>query len=289
MATNVQYKFYQVSNAYSSGNLSTTYQAAGNIIFDKTTHTITICKDTNRANNTLYGGGLKTASFANGVLTIEDWDGNSVTLNTSDFVKSSDLNGKADKSTTLSGYGITDAFTKTETQTEITNAIEKFGDILTLRGTVTSYDDLPTTNRQKGDVYQVTKAGTIPTVYFEQNGALTTLVSIPEKSFEANAELYWVPRSEGDYDTGTSMLKGYIPAHWDILGNSIIDTSNFVDKEELNDLETRVAVVEELTGAGSSGSGESLADKISAIEDRVSDLEDDVVGINAALCWVELN
>ena len=32
------------------------------------------------------------------------------------------LSGKADKSTTLSGYGITNAYTKTETDTAINNA-----------------------------------------------------------------------------------------------------------------------------------------------------------------------
>lgn len=57
---------------------------------------------------------------------------------------------KADKSTTLAGYGITDAYTKVEVDGMVQGAMH-------YRGAVASYDDLETIeNPQSGDIYQVT-------------------------------------------------------------------------------------------------------------------------------------
>ena len=53
-----------------------------------------------------------------------------------DGTMSVDLSGKADKATTLSGYGITDAYTKTETGTQITNAVNALDSTSTGTGTV---------------------------------------------------------------------------------------------------------------------------------------------------------
>ena len=306
MATEINYKFYQVSNALSNGVLKAVYQGAGNIVFDKTSRTLTICKDSNAANNTVYGGGLKTASWSNGKLIISDWDGASIEVDLNNYVTQDELttelskyytravldpilDAKANRATTLGGYGITDAFTKDETISEISNRIEAFGDILTLRGSVGSYDTLPTEGLQKGDVYQVTQAGTIPVVYLDQNGVLTNIVAIPAKDFEANAELYWVPRAEGYANTGSSMVQGVIPAHWDILGMSLVDTSDFVTSGTVNALENRVAVVEELVGASSGGSGESLAEKLTALEEAVDDNTKNIASNAAALCWAQLD
>lgn len=46
--------------------------------------------------------------------------------------------GKADKATTLSGYGITDAYTKDETKSQITEAVAGLGTVFELKATVTS-------------------------------------------------------------------------------------------------------------------------------------------------------
>ncbi|HPQ79100.1 MAG TPA: hypothetical protein PLG47_01445 [Candidatus Dojkabacteria bacterium] len=59
---------------------------------------------------------------------------------------------KADKATTLAGYAITDAYTKTEIDNKV-SAVYKF------KGSVNTYADLPATNQVVGDVYNVNDTG----------------------------------------------------------------------------------------------------------------------------------
>lgn len=59
-------------------------------------------------------------------------------------------NGKQSPATTLAGYGITDAYTKTQIDSKLSSA-------LNYKGTVDSYSKLPTSNTT-GDVYNVTAA-----------------------------------------------------------------------------------------------------------------------------------
>ena len=61
------------------------------------------------------------------------------------------LNAKADKSTTLSGYGITDAYTKTEVDAKVSS-------VYRYRGTVSTYAGLPVSDQQIGDVYNIETA-----------------------------------------------------------------------------------------------------------------------------------
>ena len=58
----------------------------------------------------------------------------------------------AKKATTLSGYGITDAYTKTEIDTKLTSAMH-------YKGSVATYDDLPSSGNVTGDFYNVTATG----------------------------------------------------------------------------------------------------------------------------------
>lgn len=62
------------------------------------------------------------------------------------------LDGKADKATTLSGYGIGDAYTKNEVD-NIVSSVYKF------RGNVATFGDLPSTGQVVGDVYNVLDSG----------------------------------------------------------------------------------------------------------------------------------
>ena len=62
------------------------------------------------------------------------------------------ISGKADVATTLSGYGITDAYTKTEVDSKL-SAVYKF------KGTVESIDSLPSSGNTVGDVYNVEDTG----------------------------------------------------------------------------------------------------------------------------------
>lgn len=63
------------------------------------------------------------------------------------------VDGKADKATTLAGYGIGDAYTKTEVDSKL-SSVYKY------KGSVASYDALPTT-AEVGDVYNIENAGSV--------------------------------------------------------------------------------------------------------------------------------
>lgn len=54
--------------------------------------------------------------------------------------------------TTISGYGITDAYTKTEIDNKLTSAMH-------YKGSVANVADLPSTNNAVGDFYNVTATG----------------------------------------------------------------------------------------------------------------------------------
>ena len=62
------------------------------------------------------------------------------------------LGNKADAATTLAGYGITDAYTKTELDGKI-SSVYKY------KGTVANYASLPSTGLTEGDVYNVADTG----------------------------------------------------------------------------------------------------------------------------------
>lgn len=80
-------------------------------------------------------------------------NGNTIPLGVNtDFVATKeDLKIKANKATTLAGYGITDAYTKEESDA-------KFGSVYHAKGSVQSYNDLPD-NPETGDVYNVLDTG----------------------------------------------------------------------------------------------------------------------------------
>ena len=61
------------------------------------------------------------------------------------------LNDKADKATTLAGYGIADAYTKTEVDAKVTS-------VYRYKGTVSTYADLPSSGQEVGDVWNIETA-----------------------------------------------------------------------------------------------------------------------------------
>ena len=62
------------------------------------------------------------------------------------------LEGKADKATTLAGYGIGDAYTKAEVDAKV-SSVYKF------KGSVATFSDLPSEGQVIGDVYNITETG----------------------------------------------------------------------------------------------------------------------------------
>ena len=68
-----------------------------------------------------------------------------------DYLKAADIANKADKATTLAGYGIADAYTKGEVDGLVASTFHYMG-------TVATYSALPTEGQKTGDVYNITAA-----------------------------------------------------------------------------------------------------------------------------------
>lgn len=120
--------------------------------------------------------------------------------NDAGYLKShQDISGKADKATTLAGYGITNAYTKTE----VNNLV---GSVMKYMGTVDSASALPA-KPTKGDVYNVKAAGGS-----DASGVL----------IKAGDNVAW-NGSGWDVLAGTVDLSGYVQAT-DSISNGEIDT-----------------------------------------------------------------
>lgn len=74
-------------------------------------------------------------------------------LSTNDYTddEKNKLAGKADKATSLAGYGITDAYTKTQVDGLVTGALH-------YKGSKDTYSDLPTSGNSTGDVWNIVSA-----------------------------------------------------------------------------------------------------------------------------------
>ena len=116
---------------------------------------------------TLADYGITDANINNGIITL---GGNTITpltsIDNSDLpdsgvtagtYKSVTVNAKGivtagTNPTTLSGYGITDAYTKTEIDSKMTSAMH-------YKGSVQTVANLPSSNNEVGDFYNVTATG----------------------------------------------------------------------------------------------------------------------------------
>lgn len=116
---------------------------------------------------TLSGYGITDANINNGTITLgsntitpltsiinSDLPDSGVTAGT---YKSVTVNAKGivtagSNPTTLNGYGITDAYTKTEIDTKMTSAMH-------YKGSVAAVSNLPSTGNAVGDFYNVTATG----------------------------------------------------------------------------------------------------------------------------------
>lgn len=74
------------------------------------------------------------------------------TLNSTVEGLTTTVGGKADKATTLAGYGITDAYTKTEID-------GKLGGAMHYKGQKPTFEELPSAGNQQGDVWDVQADG----------------------------------------------------------------------------------------------------------------------------------
>lgn len=123
---------------------------------------------------TLAGYGITDANINNGVITLggstitpltADSNGATATpamngtaaVGTSDRYAKEDHvhpsdDSKADKATTLAGYGITDAYTKSQIDTKLTSAMH-------YKGSVSTAANLPSSGNEAGDFYNVSDTG----------------------------------------------------------------------------------------------------------------------------------
>lgn len=115
------------------------------------------------------------------------------------------INGKADKATTLAGYGITDAYTITETENAIKQAVSG---TYRVKGTVT-FANLPTVGMQDGDVYNVSDAFTTTALFKEGAGK--------------------------EYPEGTNVVYVAADTKWDCMAGTY-DFSAYMKKTDLEDL-----------------------------------------------------
>ena len=150
---------------------------------------------------------VKTADFntyKNGIRTELDAVKDDVAANGNEI---SSLNGRMDDAESAidslsdalnNVYTQVEVYTKSETDNQIDNKIAALGKVFEFKGTKATYAELPTTANEKGDVWQVTTAGTTST------GA----------KFEANTEFYW----DGD--------------KWEILGVNQVNMDNYYTKGE---------------------------------------------------------
>lgn len=114
------------------------------------------------------------------------------------------VSGKADKATTLSGYGITNAYTKSEIDTKIDGIKTDLSTVYRVKGSV-AFADLPTSGMKTGDVYNITTAFTASNVF--------------------------VTAEQGnEYPAGTNVV--YTDKGWDCMAGTF-DFSGFATKSEL--------------------------------------------------------
>jgi hypothetical protein len=121
----------------------------------------------------------------------------------------SKVGAKANKATSLSGYGITDAYTKEEADSAISTAVgAALTGIYKFKGSV-AFADLPTEDLKDGYVYNITDAFTTTDAFEEGEG----------KSYPAGTNVAYV---ESD-------------AKWDCLAG-IYDFSEFLKSSDIVDI-----------------------------------------------------
>lgn len=99
----------------------------------------------------LSGGRMTGTLHADSPVFTGDISEGGVLLSEKYAAKEHSHNEKADKASTLAGYGIMDAYTKSETDAKISS-------VYRYRGSVETYADLPTEGQKEGDVWNIASA-----------------------------------------------------------------------------------------------------------------------------------
>ena len=156
------------------------------------------------------------------------------------YVKKSDLeldlNNKANKSTTLSGYGITDAYTKTEVDSKL-SSVYKF------KGSVSTYNELPLQNNSIGDVYNVEDTGANYAWTGSNWDKLSETIDLTSYLTKSEASTNYATKEELSLKANSS------------------DLTNYVTSESLTSALNLKANIADLSTVATSGSYNDLTDK----------------------------
>lgn len=142
---------------------------------------------------------------------------------------------KADKATTLAGYGITDAYTKSEIDGKISSVYKPAGSV--------AFADLPAAAEAiLGNVYNVTNAFTTSADFVEGAG----------KKHPAGTNVVIVSTGEGTY--GYDVLAGFVDlsGYVEKDGSKVLSTNDFTDelKTKLEGIAEGATKVEETATPG---------------------------------------
>lgn len=150
---------------------------------------------------------------------------------------------KADKATTLGGYGIADAYTKGEVDTAITTAVEtavndvkaNLASALTYKGQKATEAELPTVDNACGDVW-----------------------SVATTSKGTSAEFVWIVDDE---EAGTG--------HWEELGTAL-DLTAYAEKTQVT---TDIATAKNEANTYADGLNTAMSTRVDEVEASIPEVE----------------
>ena len=183
------------------------------------------------------------------------------------------LGAKADKATTIAGYGITDAYTKTEVDAKVSSVYH-------YKGTVSAYADLPASGQEVGDVWNIETADSTHGIKAGDNVAwtgsewdvlsgavdLTPFATKDELStgLEGKSDIdhlhtgKYVPLDEQGHIPGSYFLMGGLSNGGNISTNGFVNTHigykrNNVDLDDIYAAKSHTHAMGDITGLPASG------------------------------------
>ena len=158
------------------------------------------------------------------------------------FITSTDIETKADKSTTLSGYGITDAYTKAEVDSKL-SSVYKF------KGSVSTYNDLPLQGNSIGDVYNVEDTGANYAFTGDDWDKLSETFDLTSYLTKSEASITYATKTELSTKADNSELNNYVTSESLTsqlnLKANIADLSTVATSGSYNDLENKPVIPSE--------------------------------------------
>lgn len=142
------------------------------------------------------------------------------------------INEKANKSTTLSGYGIIDAYTKDEINQKLTGAFH-------YKGSVESVENLPTDDNIQGDVYNVNSTGANYAWDGSKWDKLSETIDLTPYLKKEDADIKYITKD--NFNSEISQINSNLDSKVNILDLSKVGSSNsYTDidnKPQINSIE----------------------------------------------------